>query len=181
MDAFRFESLMRSLATASSRRRIFSAALSGALGLVLGASSSEDVAAKKKCPPCKKRKHGKCKTIANGTACSGGTCQSGNCDIAVVPTPPSFCEGQLDGTDCAPGKKCSAGVCAAPPGCPSFGAGCTGDPGYCSGRCSCADGDGDGNCDGASGTCNPGSDGKPCNRDLDCTSAKCVGFICRAA
>jgi hypothetical protein len=58
MDADRFDTLARSLTL----RRHALAALSGALGLVLGASLPEDAAAKKKCPPCKKRnKQGKCK------------------------------------------------------------------------------------------------------------------------
>jgi hypothetical protein len=37
--------------------------------------------AKKPCPPCKKRKAGKCKKkMPDGAACPGGTCQSGRCD-----------------------------------------------------------------------------------------------------
>ena len=189
MDAHRFDRLTRSLTQTGSRRAL-ATALAGSLGLLGFARPDETVAGgkcKPKCSECqtckkgKRGKKGKCKAKAEGTGCSAGSCQSGQCVAAAVPVPPPFCQGQPDGTECDVGKKCGGGVCATPPGCSSFGAGCTGDPACCSARCSCADGDGDGNCDGASGTCNPGVNGKPCNNDRDCTSAHCVGFVCRVA
>jgi hypothetical protein len=85
MDTGRFDSLARSLSVAGSRRRALVAVLGGTLGVVLSASSVPETAAKNKhkkksCSECKKRKNGRCKPKANGTACSGGgTCQGGGC------------------------------------------------------------------------------------------------------
>ena len=76
MDHDRFDAVTRFLATARSRRR----ALAAVLGTPLGMASVHEAAAKKKCPPCKKLKQGKCKKkLPNGTGCPGGTCQSGSC------------------------------------------------------------------------------------------------------
>jgi hypothetical protein len=73
MDDSRFDTLTRSLTTAGSRRRALTTVLGGALGLVAAASLDDAVAKKKPCPPCKKRKKGKCKAkLPDGTACSGG-------------------------------------------------------------------------------------------------------------
>ena len=101
MDAARFDRLIRSLAGAS-----LPAGLARLLsGLVLGGSlggrslvTSDEAAArqKKPCPPCRKRKQGKCRgTLPEGSGCTdtagrGGTCQSGTCVVVVlVPSPPS--------------------------------------------------------------------------------------------
>jgi hypothetical protein len=87
MDAGRFDALTRTLARARSRRYALGGLLSGALSLL--GSRAEHVAAKKKkaCPPCKKRKKGKCKaTLTDGTACRGGTCQGGRC-VPSAPLP----------------------------------------------------------------------------------------------
>jgi hypothetical protein len=82
----RFDTLTRSLTTAGSRRRAL-AALGGALGTALSGSVVDGAAAKKKCPPCKKRKQGTCKKKKpNGSTCPGGTCQGGRC-VAVAPPP----------------------------------------------------------------------------------------------
>jgi hypothetical protein len=83
-DATRFDALTRSLHS----RRGALAALSTVLGLAQRSSWNEDAAAKKKkpCPPCKKRKQGKCKPQPNGTTCTGGNCQSGSC-VATPPPP----------------------------------------------------------------------------------------------
>ena len=100
MDADGFDALSRSLGDARSRRRTLSLALSGTLTL-LGLVDSDETTAKKKCPPCKKRKQGKCKKKKpDGTACAGGTCQSGRCVATAPPTLP--CGG------CAAGKICLA-------------------------------------------------------------------------
>src|SRR5215217_8689977 len=84
MDGTRADTLARSLTAAGSRRGAL-AVLSGALGLILGASSIDEAEAKKKCPPCRKRKHGTCKRKKpNGTPCPGfGTCQGGKCVVPV--------------------------------------------------------------------------------------------------
>jgi hypothetical protein len=91
MDGIRFDTLTRALTAAGSRRHAVTTALIGGLSLALGASSVEDAAAKKKpCPPCKKRKQGKCKKkLPDGTGCPGGSCQNGSCVAAAAPPPPS--------------------------------------------------------------------------------------------
>jgi hypothetical protein len=87
MDGFAFDALTRSLTSAGSRRRALTGLVSGTLGLILGASVIDEAAAKKKCPPCKKRKDGKCKKKKpEGTACAGGTCRGGSC-VPAVPGP----------------------------------------------------------------------------------------------
>ena len=61
MDAGQFDILTRRLGLAGSRRRALGGVLLGALGL-LGVPHDQTAAKKKKpCPPCKKRKKGKCK------------------------------------------------------------------------------------------------------------------------
>src|SRR5687767_928145 len=79
MDARRFDTLARIVSTAGSRRRAVATAVGGALAL-LGLADPHDATAKKKCPPCKKRKQDKCKgKKPDGTACPGGTCRRGSC------------------------------------------------------------------------------------------------------
>src|SRR5215213_1050363 len=91
MDADRFDALSRSLTTARSRRGALASLLGGTLGLV-GLAETE---AKKKCPPCKKAKNGKCKkNRPDGTACPGGACQGGRCQPAVNLLPGDPCPGQ---------------------------------------------------------------------------------------
>lgn len=140
MDHDRFELFTRALSRAGSRRRALGAALSGALGAALGAPSGEATAARKKqkpCPPCKKRKQGKCKAkLPDGTACNGGSCQDGSCVAAVVPSrpdppaPPPVCT-----PSCTGGRVCQAGgVCA----CPSGTRGCfNGNCGECCSNFDC--------------------------------------------
>lgn len=120
MDADRFDTLARSLTVAGSRRDALVATLGAVLGTVLGASSAERIAAKKKpCPPCKKRKKGKCKkTLPDGTACPTGECRGGQC---IAPT---CFDGRKNGNEtdvdcggscpkCGTGKRCQgAGDCA---------------------------------------------------------------------
>jgi hypothetical protein len=103
MDADRFDALSRSLTASGSRRQAVAAFLGGVLGSAVGAALIEEATAKKRCSPCKKRKQGKCKKVPNGTACAGGTCQSGHCAAAPLPafTPPSCLQpipGHADGT-----------------------------------------------------------------------------------
>ena len=123
MDAHRFDALARVLTTAGSRRRAFTGLVSGTLSLVLGASSMEDVAAKKKCPPCKKRKKGKCKKkLPDGTACAGGSCQRGVCQLAAPPV--DSCPGQkrcggacIPTSECCTNDQCPAGSLCCTEGC----------------------------------------------------------------
>jgi hypothetical protein len=113
MDARRFDALACTLTTAASRRRALTRLVSGTLGLVLSASSMEDAAAKKKtCPPCKKRKKGKCKKkLPDGTACGDGrTCQNGQCRCTPSCAPTDACG--PDGCDGSYGT-CNGGTCSA--------------------------------------------------------------------
>jgi hypothetical protein len=83
MDDSRFDGLTRAFITARSRRAALSTLLGGTFGL-LGLA---DTTAKKSCPPCKKRKHGKCKANKqlNDTPCPSGTCQDGRCVASTEP------------------------------------------------------------------------------------------------
>jgi hypothetical protein len=106
MDGARFDTLTRGLCDTRSRRQTLAATLGGALGMALAASSVSDVAAKKKCPPCKRRKKGKCKKkLPNGTVCRDGTCQNGRCI--------GLCVGQPDDTACGIGQQCCDENCVA--------------------------------------------------------------------
>lgn len=91
MDAARLDVLVRKLAARVSRRHGLS--LLAALGLSQFTTPEGGDAKKKRkkrCPPCKKRKKGKCKaTLPDGTACPGGACQQGACVASPVPPPPS--------------------------------------------------------------------------------------------
>jgi hypothetical protein len=93
MDANRFDTLARSLTDRRSRRGALAAALAGGLGL----ASLAETDAKKKCPPCKKRKQGKCKKkLPDGTTCPGGSCQGGSC---VAATPSTCTDGTKNGSE----------------------------------------------------------------------------------
>ena len=168
MDHHRFDTLTRSLTTTGSRRRALTVALSGAFG-VLGLVPADDAAAAKKCPPCKKRKQGKCKkTLPDGTACSGGTCQGGSC--VRTPSPPSSrctpeCSGKTCGDDGCDGF---CGSCTAPETCHG-GTCCRPD---CNGK-DCGD-------DGCGGSCGPCTGGTCQDQDgvCACPQDKCGG-VCQ--
>jgi hypothetical protein len=93
MDSSRFDDLARWLAAVRSRRALTRLLGGGALVAPLAALSRGEAAAKNKksCPPCKKRKKGKCKgTKPDGTPClseNGGICQSGRCVPPVLTSP----------------------------------------------------------------------------------------------
>jgi hypothetical protein len=117
MDDARFDALTRSLTRGTTRRGL--GRLLG--GLTLGGPlasllTSPKTAAKQKkkksCPPCKKKKDGKCKTNKpDGTLCeNGGSCLRGSCQPAEAPPdppPPAPPEG------CPSGQKPCAGGCIA--------------------------------------------------------------------
>jgi hypothetical protein len=93
MDGSHVDALSHALIEPRSRRRLTrllsGLTLSGPLTLFgLGESAAKK---KKRCPPCKTRKHGKCKqTLPDGTACVGGACQGGRC-VSSSPPPPVVC------------------------------------------------------------------------------------------
>src|SRR5215217_2410038 len=110
MDDGAFDAVTRSLTaslTGSTTRRGMTRLLGGlALGgpLALVGLVGAEAKCKKKCGPCKRCKHGKCKPRPAGTVCAGGTCQRGAC---VASTPAVACS-------CPVGKSClSNGRCAA--------------------------------------------------------------------
>jgi hypothetical protein len=110
MDAGRFDTLARSLTAARSRRGALAAALAGLLGM-RGLDLAE-ARKKKGCPPCKRRKQGKCKKKKpDGTACPGGTCHGGRCTTCSD----GIKNGSETGVDC--GGNCPR--CATGQGCTS--------------------------------------------------------------
>ena len=127
MDADRFDTLTSRLSTGFSRRR--SLGLLATLSLPgLAAPAPVEAKKKKPCPPCKKRKKGKCKAaLPDGTPCDGGTCQSGSCQALPVSPPPPFV--------CPPQRVCGPGCCPDGQVCGSNGA-CT-HPSCCSGEAIC--------------------------------------------
>jgi hypothetical protein len=110
MDADRFDTLSRSLTDLRSRRTALASLLGGALGLV-GLAEAD---AKKKCPPCKKRKHDKCKKkLPDGIGCPGGTCQNGSCIAAAAAAAGDGCTpARICGNGCCPdGQTCCSELC----------------------------------------------------------------------
>jgi len=101
MDAHHFDALTRRLTL---RRSFGLLAIVGLPRLV----SPDAAMARKKCPPCKKRKNGKCKKKPNGTVCATGECVGGRC---ITPT----CfdgrkNGSETGVDCGGScQRCSNG------------------------------------------------------------------------
>src|SRR4051794_9680603 len=106
MQAGAFDGIAQALGIVSTRRscvRLLAGAAALGTGLALGGDSlakpkrrdhAKDTARaaakhKKSCPPCKQRKHGKCKRAKpDGTTCPGGTCQGGQCLPPTTPPPP---------------------------------------------------------------------------------------------
>lgn len=117
MDYNRFDALTRTMTAAGSRRQALAAALGGALAIALGAAPGQEAAAKKKpCPPCKKRKQGKCKKkLPDGTGCRGGACQNGSC-VATAESPSSVRPVEEAASVPPPPPDCTtAASCPAPP------------------------------------------------------------------
>jgi hypothetical protein len=165
MDDFRFDALARTFTHARSRRAVLGTLLAGTLGLL----DLADTSAKKRCPPCKKRKHGRCTgKQPNDTPCPGGTCQDGHCVASVQQErrtcPAGECSRSLPcGADCAcldiggGNRRCLAvGTCAGVGFCErgTCGSGCTCvNPGGAKTGCVSVEGCPTGNCSGDS--CGP--------------------------
>jgi hypothetical protein len=110
--------LAATLSVAGTRRALLQLLpLAGVLG-AFGTFGLSDTAAKKKgkkkgkkknaCPPCRKRKRGKCKDAKpDGTACTGGTCQGGSCVSASL-SPLDAC------ANCTGDQVCVGGACVVP-------------------------------------------------------------------
>ena len=81
MDGTRFDALLRR--AVESRRSLLGGAMLAVSGMALGAeSSAKHGKRKKKCPECKKRKKGKCKSNPgkNGVICATDkVCKNGGC------------------------------------------------------------------------------------------------------
>ena len=100
MDQNRFDALTRTYSTVRSRRAALGMLLAGTLSLF----DLAETTATKSCPPCKKRKHGRCtRKKPNDTPCPGGTCQDGHCKLTVAEEQPPEEE---------PKPTCPAGECS---------------------------------------------------------------------
>ena len=179
MDQNRFDTLTRSLTTTGSRRQAVAAVLSGAFG-VLGLVPAGGTGAKKQCPPCKKRKKGKCKKKQpDGTACPVGTCLSGSCFAGATAAPPPSdpCPGQPDDTACPGDGRCRSGVCQPRPTCAAHHVTCLLGSQCCSNSCSGPDG--------GTQSCSCSTSGEPCYTTIDCCQLSapqtCVGYVCVTA
>jgi hypothetical protein len=105
MDQNRFDALTRTYGTVRTRRAALSMLMAGTLGLF----DLADATAKKSCPPCKKRKNGRCtRKKPNDTPCPGGTCQDGRCEPFVIEEEPPTCPaGECSRSrPCGPGCAC---------------------------------------------------------------------------
>jgi hypothetical protein len=163
MDQNRFDTLTRTISTVGSRRAALGTLLAGTLGLLDLAETS----ARKACPPCKKRKHGKCKANKklNDEPCPDGKCQSGVCvrSDAPAPTeePPTCPAGECSRSKpCGPGCEClkiggerrrclAVGTCSGLESCDrgTCGSGCTCvNPGGAKTGCVSVEGCPTGNC-----------------------------------
>ena len=105
MNGIRFDALTHALTAVSPRRdhlrRLFAGLLLG-LPLAIG----NDEAEARRCPPCWKRRKGKCrKKRRNGAPCgNGGRCRNGRCDHNVCTMD---CPGDLEPQACGPaGSDC---------------------------------------------------------------------------
>jgi hypothetical protein len=179
MDESGFDALTRAFTNARSRRGALSALLGGTVGLLGLADTTarkhrSHRTTKKSCPPCQKRKHGKCKVNKhlNGTACQDTTSRPGKCQDGI-------CAGSSDPPPTCPAGKCSRSKPCGP-GCVCLDIG-NGDGnqrclavGTCSGAGVC----GQGSC-GSGCTCvNPGGGKTGCVAVGECPVGRCSGDSC---
>jgi hypothetical protein len=176
VDANRFDHLTLVLGEGSSRRRVGLLLAAVGLGASLPVGSETD-ARKKRCPPCRFKKNGKCKgKKPDGTACGDGfSCLDGRCTClpAERECPGEFC--------CPEGQVCdvSRTQCANPGACaPVATLACVGQEVTCNGSASCSclrDVDGATHC----GTSRKGGSCNECVDNDDCvTLTGVVGAFC---
>lgn len=141
MDNARFDDLTTRLAAGMSRRHGLGAVTAFGIGALFTREAAAKKHKKKPCPPCQKRKNGKCKGILpDNTACDDGVCVSGQC--LPCPAGQRLCEGTClannlccVNSDCplngnGRNQVCTDGVCACVPD-------NVGPPGGCTGRAFC--------------------------------------------
>jgi hypothetical protein len=168
----RFDTLTRTVGTTRSRRAALGTLLAGTLDLL----DLVETSAKQACPPCMKRKHGKCKATKhlNDTACSGGTCRDGRC-LPTEDQPRTCPLGKCSRKkSCGPGCACLA-IGGGTHRCLALGT-CSGrgrcEWGTCGADCTCV------NPGGSKARCvsTAGCPEEQCTADADCGSAcRCVG------
>lgn len=160
MDAPHFDARTRRVPTGLSRR--------GGLGFLAILGLHQFVAPnpaaakrkKKRCPPCKRRKKGKCRgALPDGSPCPGGACRSGSCRKGCLPADQCCAD-----DECTLGLRCCDGVCTDE--LRAAGAACDDGDFCCSNYCQFER-------PGAA-SCAPTCRGKQCLLDRDC----CRGFAC---
>ena len=169
MDANRFDSLLRALSPAPSRRHVLRGVLLGSLGFI-GRTSAEEAMAHDPRLKCKKLKGDtkkKClKKVKKHNARHAK--EAPPTGTSTMPPPPPFCADKADFTPCGAGQQCSGGVCARPPTClttSDLTVTCNLPSDCCGNFCEF-------------GNCGSSSLGQGCKSDLDCAIGNCVGFVC---
>jgi len=205
----RFDDVVKKLGILTSRRLSLGAMLAGVLGLrglaevnvrkgagknpfqvdgrrgkTYGLAAN---AKKKSCPPCKKRKKGKCKAkLPDRTPCPGGSCLSGNCVAAAPPecVTAATCPTPSASQECQQAT-CDNGKCGFGP--KPAGTVCHGGPGSCiAGSCVCLNAV-NGICCTTQGDCPAPSASQPCAQAAICLNGGCQfslkgpATVCRQA
>jgi hypothetical protein len=180
MDADRFDALISSLVSGSSRRSALVALTGGLLGLTSLFGTAEMVAGRKRGKGGKggKGKKKRCKRTCAGKSCGSDGC-GGSCGTCVAPR--TTCDGTTcrcpDNTEdcggnCVP--LCTAPVVRDPTTCgccrPSGAVNCVSGPVCCSGDC----------VGGSPGICVGKTNGSTCSFPAQCASSKCIGGVCTA-
>ena len=122
MDADRFDTLVRALTGAISRRGLSRRLTALTVTSVLGSVGINAAEGRKRCGPCRKKKHGKCKKIRPDStpcgvclACQGGQCvnRCGICEDCLN----GSCVPKPNDASCDGSGKCLAGSCNPVPTC----------------------------------------------------------------
>jgi hypothetical protein len=131
MNGFHFDMIVRPVPHGLRTRRSLARSFVGvAMAAALARFAGEDADARSRGPPCRRRKKGRCrKKRPDGTACPGGTCQSGRCIpasstcVAAACPDPGVCKVRAcagnvctpvnapNDTNCGGDQVCTGGVC----------------------------------------------------------------------